>query len=137
MTGVIICTHGSSAPELLNSAEMICGKQVNCRTVNFAMGESLDDLEQELRQAIASLSGPIIGLTDLKGGTPFNILVKLVASQPDMEIVTGVNIPLLLELFINREQVALKELVKLAVEAGKSGVYHYQEETPSKTDEEF
>ena len=41
MVGVIICTHGNSAPELLKSAEMICGKQENCHTVSFTEGESL------------------------------------------------------------------------------------------------
>lgn len=137
MTGVLICTHGNSATELLKSAEMICGKQDNCQTVKFEMGEDLDKLLNDLDQKIGLLSGSIICLTDLKGGTPFNMLIKLIEKYPSMEIVTGVNIPMLLELFINREQVSSSNLVKMIVEAGKIGIYQYCKDALFAEDEEF
>lgn len=137
MTGVLICTHGNSASELLKTAEMICGKQDNCQTVAFKMGEALEELKAEMDQKIASLSGTVICLVDLKGGTPFNTLIGLKEKYPAIEIITGVNIPMLLELFMSRNQLAPKELIKMVIEAGKSGVYHYQEVVPTGDEEEF
>lgn len=137
MTGVLICTHGNSASELLKTAEMICGKQDNCQTVAFKMGEALEELKAEMDQKIASLSGTVICLVDLKGGTPFNTLIGLKEKYPAIEIITGVNIPMLLELFMSRNQLAPKELIKMVIEAGKSGVYHYQEVVPPGDEEEF
>ena len=137
MTGVLICTHGNSATELLKTAEMICGKQDNCQTVAFKMGEALEELKAEMDQKIASLSGTVICLVDLKGGTPFNTLIGLKEKYPAIEIITGVNIPMLLELFMSRNQLAPKELIKMVIEAGKSGVYHYQEVVPTGDEEEF
>ncbi|RMC23640.1 MULTISPECIES: PTS sugar transporter subunit IIA [unclassified Lactobacillus] len=137
MTGVLICTHGNSATELLKSAEMICGKQDNCQTVKFEMGEELDELLNDLDQKIGLLSNSIICLTDLKGGTPFNMLIKLVEKYPNMEIITGVNIPMLLELFINRSQVSSSKLIDMIVEAGKTGIYRYCKDSSLVEDEEF
>ena len=137
MVGVIICTHGNSAPELLKSAEMICGKQENCQTVSFKEGESLEQLKSEISEKISQLKGTVFCLTDLKGGTPFNTLVRLLKSNPEMEIITGVNIPMLLELFINRSQLEKEELLSGITEAGKTGIYRYQDVEPSADDEEF
>ena len=137
MVGVIICTHGNSAPELLKSAEMICGKQENCQTVSFTEGESLEQLKSEISEKISKLKGTVFCLTDLKGGTPFNTLVSLLKSNPEMEIITGVNIPMLLELFINRSQLKKEELLSGITEAGKTGIYRYQDVEPSADDEEF
>lgn len=137
MVGVIICTHGKSAPELLKSAEMICGKQENCQTVSFKEGESLEQLKSEISEKISQLKGTVFCLTDLKGGTPFNTLVSLLKSNPEMEIITGVNIPMLLELFINRSQLEKEELLSGIMEAGKTGIYRYQDVEPSADDEEF
>ena len=137
MVGVIICTHGNSAPELLKSAEMICGKQENCHTVSFTEGESLEQLKAEISGKISDLKGTVFCLTDLKGGTPFNTLVSLLKSNPEIEIITGVNIPMLLELFINRNQLETHKLLSATLEAGKTGVYHYQDNDPGTADEEF
>ena len=137
MVGVIICTHGNSAPELLKSAEMICGKQENCQTVSFKEGESLEQLKSEISEKISQLKGTVFCLTDLKGGTPFNTLVSLLKSNPEMEIITGVNIPMLLELFINRSQLEKEELLSGIMEAGKTGIYRYRDVEPSADDEEF
>lgn len=137
MVGVIICTHGNSAPELLKSAEMICGKQENCQTVSFKEGESLEQLKSEISEKISQLKGTVFCLTDLKGGTPFNTLVSLLKSNPKTEIITGVNIPMLLELFINRSQLEKEELLSGITEAGKTGIYRYQDVEPSADDEEF
>ena len=136
MISVLVCTHGNSATELVKSAEMICGSQDNCKAVKFTMGQSLDDLREELDKKINSLKGTVICLTDLKGGTPFNTLVTLKEKYTDMEIITGVNIPMLLQLFLYRDQSDKEELMNSTVDTAKSGVYRYQL-SPSSDEEDF
>ena len=133
MMSVLVCTHGDSAAELVKSAEMICGFQNNCTTVKFALGQSLDDLKEELDQKINSLKGLVICLTDLKGGTPFNTLVTLKKKYTDIEIITGVNIPMLIQLFLYRDQTNKEELINSIISTAKNGVYRYQ---TSELDEE-
>ncbi|RMC40662.1 MULTISPECIES: PTS sugar transporter subunit IIA [unclassified Lactobacillus] len=137
MIGVIVCMHGNSALELVKSAEMICGKQENCYAVNFTMGESLDKLSEQLTNKIELLSQPLICLTDLKGGTPFNTLVNLKKQYSNIEIVAGVNMPMLLELFVSRKQMTMPELLETIIEAGTAGVYQYVSEKIVDEDEEF
>lgn len=137
MIGVLICTHGNSANALLKSAEMICGKQENCQTVKFEVGEPLDKLRKELDEKITALSGSVLCLTDLKGGTPFNKLVELLEQHPKIEIVTGVNIPMLLELFISRNQIVESKLIEKIINAGRDGIYQYKVENSVNDDEEF
>ncbi|MFQ0973594.1 PTS sugar transporter subunit IIA [Gilliamella sp. CG35] len=105
MIAVLVSTHGTMANSLIETAEMICGKQTQCEAVSFLMGQSLDDFQQQIEQKLAMLtkSGSVIlCLVDLKGGTPFNTLVKLIPNYPTMEIITGVNIPMLLTTFMLR-----------------------------------
>lgn len=138
MKAVLVCTHGRSAAALVQSAEMICGQQDACVTVPFNVGESPEQLTDALTSTLAGLKdvSELICLTDLKGGTPFNTLVMLKQDHSGMEIVTGVNVPMLLQLFIQREQLSLTELVSSVVEAGVDGIYRYEMPTEN-ADEEF
>ena len=126
MVPVIVCTHGNSALELVESAEMICGKQDNCKTVQFSMGENLGDLKSELSEKIKFFDGKVICMTDLVGGTPFNTLVMLKKKYPNLDIVSGVNIPMLLQLFVYRSQLEKEELVKTVITAGKKSIEKYE-----------
>ncbi|MDB6273744.1 PTS mannose transporter subunit IIA, partial [Listeria monocytogenes] len=71
------------------------------------------------------LTEGILFLTDLKGGTPFNVLVRLLRNFDAVELVAGVNIPLLLEAFLSRETLSLKELANQVAETGRLGIYEY------------
>lgn len=126
MVPVIVCTHGNSALELVESAEMICGKQDNCKTVQFSMGENLEDLKSELSEKIKFFDGKVICMTDLVGGTPFNTLVMLKKKYPNLDIVSGVNIPMLLQLFVYRSQLEKEELIKTVITAGKKSIEKYE-----------
>lgn len=139
MKALLVCTHGSSAKELVNSAEMICGKQENQTSVAFTMGESPDKLEQELKKKISTLdlSDGILCLTDLKGGTPFNTLVHLTQSIPQLHILTGVSIPMLLEFFIQREQYKMPDLIESTIKAAHDGIYQYVFTENTTDNEEF
>ncbi|MBA1392470.1 PTS mannose transporter subunit IID, partial [Lactobacillus sp. XV13L] len=92
MISVLVCTHGPAADGLLQTAEMICGKQEQCVALSFQMGESLDEFKQTVQKRLKQLSADsqsILCLVDLKGGTPFNTVVSLLPEYPNLEIVTG------------------------------------------------
>lgn len=126
MIAVLVSTHGASAKSLVESAEMICGKQTLCEAVSFSMGQSLDDFEQQIEQKLQLLTkqcSQILCLVDLKGGTPFNTLVKLIAKYPSLEVITGVNIPMLLTTFMLRtDESNLSDLLPEIIEASVQGI---------------
>ncbi|ELY0462651.1 PTS sugar transporter subunit IIA [Listeria innocua] len=127
MKAIFVCTHGNAAKELVQSAEMICGKQENTSFVPFEVNESAENLQMKIVNEIAKLdvSEGLLFLTDLKGGTPFNVLIRLIENFNEVELVAGVNIPLLLEAFLSREMLPLKELANQVAETGRLGIYEY------------
>ena len=129
MIAVLVSTHGTMANSLIETAEMICGKQTQCEAVSFLMGQSLDDFQQQIEQKLAMLTksgSAILCLVDLKGGTPFNTLVKLIPNYPTMEIITGVNIPMLLTTFMLRtDKNDLIDLLPEVIESSVQGIERY------------
>lgn len=129
MIAVLVSTHGTMANSLIETAEMICGKQTQCESVPFLMGQSLDDFQQQIEQKLAMLTksgSAILCLVDLKGGTPFNTLIKLIPNYPMMEIITGVNIPMLLTTFMLRSDINnLNELIPETIEVAMNGIECY------------
>lgn len=128
MISVLVSTHGSMAKSLIETTEMICGKQAQCEAVSFTMGQSLDVFKQEIKKkldVLISASPEILCLVDLKGGTPFNTLVNLMADYPNLEIITGVNIPMLLTALIQRSDADLRVLLPDVVQAANHGIEWY------------
>lgn len=134
-TGVIIATHGFSSVELLKSAEMIVGIQKNVETITFEEGQGLEELHNSYQESLKKLSGcqSILILVDILGGSPFN--VGALQKHP---LIAGVNIPMLLELFMKRDTVSLDQLVKDTILSGKESIVRYtMEEEIVEYDEEF
>ena len=101
--GVVVVTHGQLATELVNSAEMIVGDLPHFTAVSIGWHEDVDRAREEIGNAIervASAGGdgrrPVLVLTDLFGGTPANLAVTFVST--DVEVITGVNLPMLIKL---------------------------------------
>jgi mannose/fructose/sorbose-specific phosphotransferase system IIA component len=139
MTAILVCTHGNSAQELVKSAEMICGQQSNWETVSFEVGMDPDQLEKRIQAAIAKLdvADGLLCLTDLKGGTPFNVLVRMSEFQ-DMEILTGVNIPILLEAALLPSNMKATEAVNDLFRTGQQSMFIYDKTTTvASSDEDF
>jgi PTS system mannose-specific IIA component len=108
------------------AAEMIVGSQQHVFTIGLDIHLGLEDMVVELEKQILHF-GPeirdILILTDLHGGTPSNA-VCLLLEKYDVNVVSGVNLPMLLEVFLNRDKLSVEELVDLAIWAGKEGVQH-------------
>ena len=122
---VVITTHGHAAKALLATAEMIVGDQDNVRCVDFVPGENGEVLAEKMRAAAAELdtTAGLLMLVDLWGGTPFNAASTIAHDQNAIEVVTGVNVPMLVSVLMEREDAGnLAELAALAVNEGADGV---------------
>mgnify|MGYP002783072962 CR=1 FL=1 len=124
MIALIIGTHGAFSEELVKSSEMIFGKQSNVGYVTFKPGEGTETLLNKYNTLINELDckDGILFMVDLFGGSPFNAASILAMKNEKMEIITGVNLPMLLEVFGNRDFSSLSELVKIAENAGKDAI---------------
>jgi mannose PTS system EIIA component len=98
MIGVVICTHARLGDSLIDAAKMILGDFQSSTSISVMPGESGEDIVDKLTGAIAQVesgSGVII-LCDMFGGTPSNVSLTLLSDK--IEVVTGVNLPMLLKL---------------------------------------
>lgn len=117
--GVVLVTHTEYGAWLLKAAEMILGPQQQCMSISVDVSQEVDQTVQKLKEAVQqcdSGSGVML-LTDMFGGTPTNISLSLLGSR-EIEVVTGVNLPMLLKVLHSR----LASLPKLAQEAKEAGV---------------
>lgn len=106
MVGIIIATHGEFAAGIKQSSSMILGEQEKVESVVFMPNEGPDDLYRKLQEAITKLeTEEILFLVDLWGGSPFNQANRLLEESPENRaIVAGLNLPMLLEAYGEREE---------------------------------
>ncbi len=126
MVGMVLVTHGDVAACMLNSAAMIIGDLKGIQGVGFQEKDSVEDLMERIRSAVDEVDtgeGALI-LVDLFGGTPFNASARMLSDAPagKFEVITGMNLPMLLEAVTQRSGKDVEGLAAIAEEAGKSGV---------------
>ena len=117
---VIVVSHGSYARGLVDTVQMIAGKQEDLEAFGLESEESVDTLKEKIRQSIeqASQEEEILILTDIFYGSPFNTVISLMPEY-DLYHVTGINLPLMMEVIMGRisgkhaEEIC-KELLKAA-----------------------
>lgn len=122
---IIIGTHGSAAEQLLKTAEMILGKQENVSWIDFVPGENTETLIEKYTSRLIDLdtTAGVLFLVDTWGGSPFNAASRMVIDKENYEVVTGVNIPMLAETFMARDDnLHFQKLVGIAVETGRGGI---------------
>jgi mannose PTS system EIIA component len=123
--GVVVVTHGQLATELVNSVEMIVGDLPHVAAVSIGWHDDADRAREEISQAIArvdkeELAGVLV-LTDMFGGTPTNLAVTLVS--PRVEVITGVNLPMLLKLARPLKPTDLANLARDMREHGRNAIW--------------
>ena len=124
LVGVVVVTHGQLAVELVNAAEAIVGDMAHVQAVSIGWHDDMEQARQEIGQAIARVATPAgtLVLTDMFGGTPSNLAVTFLV--PDRgEVVTGVNLPMLLKLATLRRADTLREVARLVREHGQGAVW--------------
>ena len=117
---VIVVSHGSYARGLVDTVQMIAGTQEDLEAFGLESEESVDTLKEKIRQSIeqASQEEEILILTDIFYGSPFNTVISLMPEY-DLYHVTGINLPLMMEVIMGRisgkhaEEIC-KELLKAA-----------------------
>ncbi len=129
--GVVVVTHGQLATELMNSAEMIVGDLPHIAAVSIGWHVDVDHAREEIGRAIervrASAGGTeddpadILVLTDLFGGTPANLAVTFVG--PHVEVITGVNLPMLIKLARPPKEADLLTLAREMREHGRNAIW--------------
>ena len=119
---VIVVSHGSYARGLVDTVQMIAGKQEDLEAFGLEPEESVDTLKEKIRQSIeqASQEEEILILTDIFYGSPFNTVISLMPEY-DLYHVTGINLPLMMEVIMGRisgkhAEEIFKELLKAAPE---------------------
>ena len=123
MIGVLITTHGNLGNELIHAAESIKGPLKDVMHVCIEQTKGLEDMKKEISNALKKLDhgkGVLI-LTDLFGGTPSNISVSFM-KEGKVEVVTGVNLPMLLKLSDVKEETTLKEFAGFIKDYGKKNI---------------
>jgi PTS system mannose-specific IIA component len=120
MIGMVLVTHGTLAKALRDAMEHVVGKQNNVATVCIESDAEFDSQRAEIASRMAEVdSGDgVILLTDMFGGTPSNLAMSML-SQPGVEIIGGVNLPMLVKLAKIRGSQALAEAVQCAEAAGR------------------
>ncbi|MBS0903535.1 PTS mannose transporter subunit IIAB [Pantoea dispersa] len=122
---LVIGTHGWAAEQLLKTAEMLLGEQENVGWIDFVPGENAETLIEKYQAQLARLdtSKGVLFLVDTWGGSPFNAASRIVVDKPGYDVIAGVNIPMLVETLMGRDDnPSLEELIHIAVEAGREGV---------------
>ncbi|MDY0921994.1 PTS mannose transporter subunit IIAB [Leclercia sp. 29361] len=122
---IVIGTHGWAAEQLLKTAEMLLGEQENVGWIDFVPGENAETLIEKYTAQLSRLdtSSGVLFLVDTWGGSPFNAASRIVVDKDQYEVVAGVNIPMLVETLMARDDnPSFDELVALAVETGREGV---------------
>ena len=122
--GGVIVTHGHLASEFLAAAEMIVGAVSHITAVSIGWHDDVDAAHNEIERAISRVSegrGVLI-LTDMFGGTPTNIAAMFLA-EGEVEVVTGVNLPMVIKLAAQSEQEALSEVAERVRDQGREGIY--------------
>ena len=121
--GIIVVTHVDYGSSLLRAAEFILGPVQDCTCIQVDSSLEVEETVNRLKDAVSFLDKGqgVLVLTDMFGGTPTNLSLSLLGARKDVEVLTGVNLPMLLRVLGNRKR-PLQELAELALAAGCEGI---------------
>ncbi|MCH2456759.1 PTS sugar transporter subunit IIA [Henriciella marina] len=121
MIGIVVVSHGKLARELVRATEHVVGEQEYFRSISIEAEDDIDARREQIRETVAACNtgkGVII-VTDMFGGTPSNLAISV---MPDarIDVIAGVNLPMLIKLVEVRSEAKLADAVKAARDAGQS-----------------
>ena len=121
MIGMILVTHGKLAEHFIDAMEHVVGKQEGVATICIGPNDDMEQRRQDIADAIKEVdtgAGAII-LTDLFGGTPSNLAISLLDTG-HIEVIAGINLPMLIRLAGARKSLGVVEAVNAAQTAGRN-----------------
>lgn len=123
MVGILVVTHRRLAEEFIATAELIVGEIDNCVGLSLDPDLPVDDLRQQINEAMDEVNDGdgVIVLTDMFGGTPSNLSLSFL-NQEGIEVVTGVNLPMLLKMAQSRQDHKVDELARVVKDYGRRSI---------------
>ena len=120
MIGLVLIAHGQLAEEFCKAVNHVLGPQTQIEAINIQPEDDIEQRRRELMDAVERVdSGAgVIVLSDMFGGTPSNLAISLL-NRPNVEVVAGVNLPMLVKLVTLRTTEPINELILAAQEAGR------------------
>lgn len=124
MIGGIIVSHGKLAEELLNALTIILGEVVNMEAISIGWYDDVEDSKSKINQSLKRVDqkNGVLIFTDMFGGTPSNLSFSFLKDDR-IEIITGVNLPMLIKFVSLQRSNKLKEVAKKVVEQGKKNIH--------------
>ena len=120
MIGLVLVTHGRLAAEFVAAMEHVVGPQAQCQAICIEANDDMEERRADIARAAAEVDkgDGVILLTDMFGGTPSNLAISLLG-RPNLEVIAGVNLPMLIKLASVRKAKTVGEAVDMAQEAGR------------------
>ena len=124
MIGGIIVSHGRLAEELLNALTIILGEAPNIEAISIGWDDDVEDSKKKISQCLKRVDqkNGVIIFTDMFGGTPSNLSFSFLRDN-QVEIITGINLPMLIKFVSLQRSNNLKDVAKKVVEQGKKNIH--------------
>lgn len=127
MIGLVLVSHGRLANEFLAALEHVVGPQANALAISIGPDDDMEERRQDILDAVAQVGDGtgVVVLTDMFGGTPSNLAISIMDSAAGrkvaggIEVIAGVNLPMLIKLASTRTEKPLADIVAEAQEAGR------------------
>jgi mannose PTS system EIIA component len=120
MIGMVLVTHGNLAEEFVGALQHVVGSQEHVATVCIGPDDNMEQRRKEILKRIAQVNQGkgVILLTDMFGGTPSNLAISVI-DKTNVEVIAGINLPMLIKLVTVRKSSSLTDTVNSAQEAGR------------------
>ena len=120
MIGLVLVTHGRLAVEFRAALEHVVGEQKQIETITIGPDDDVEQRRRDIIDAVtrADAGDGVVILTDMFGGTPSNLAISVMQTR-DVEVIAGVNLPMLVKLARVRTDLDIKQAVKEAADAGR------------------
>ncbi len=126
MIGIVVVAHGNLADELISAVKFVLSQEPSVKFAGVSLEQSStgsDNYEEIIDNSIKSVDegGGVLLVTDMFGGTPSNISLTFL-DKKNIEVISGVNLPMLLKLSTLKSNIKIKEAIKIAEKAGKDNI---------------
>lgn len=117
MFDILVVSHGTLAKSLVETAQLVFGQIDHVKTLGFNLGDSIDDLAQQVDRCVTESleKGDVLVLTDMRSGSPYNVTVQTMC-QHNIQHISGINLPIFLEILSDRDYMTLRETVESIME---------------------
>lgn len=123
MIGILIATHGGLAEGLLSAVELLAGKQEKVKTIGLYHGDGIDGFKEKVATAYEELDDGdgVMTFVDILGGSPCNAVMELMNRKSEVKAIAGVNMPMVIQAVMTRDDSTIEELCEACSKAGEEG----------------